>query len=288
MNADRDAPRRNAGTVERTLPGKTTSAPRATPFFAEVRSEPDLGATETNATSSPTTLRAPVWADYASSGASPPARGRAAARPSAARFWGRRVLRSPWRSPWAGSAALVVSPETSTVLVSMGNTWGSDKARCPSGLRDVAADGVTARAAAREPPPPEGSRLAPGTTRGYDEAVLMRQLWHAVGDAARPPPRGAAERGEREPPRACRRLARSARPRRKRSAGGEAARRRRRRRRARGLRRLRARKGVGEGAVAAAANAIARGGGLRGEAPGRLRGARGGGKTRRSPREGGL
>ena len=147
-----------------THPGKTASgAPRATPFFAEVRSEPDLGATETNATSSPTTLRAPVWADYASSSASPACGADAAAgailrrRVSGAggSFVPPGVRRGQARQVPRGV------PRDGTVLVSMGNTWGSDKARCPSGLRELL-DGAGARGGARKPPP-RGS-----ASRGHD------------------------------------------------------------------------------------------------------------------------
>ena len=175
-----------------THPGKTASgAPRATPFFAEVRSEPDLGATETNATSSPTTLRAPVWADYASSGASPACGADAAADAS---FGGAFLGPAGPSFPLAFAVGrlgkfLVVSPETSTVLVSMGNTWGSDKARCPSGLRELLDGAERARRSAEAAAARLG--LAPGTTVGYDEAVLMRQLWHAVGDAVTPAALGA-------------------------------------------------------------------------------------------------
>jgi CubicO group peptidase (beta-lactamase class C family) len=177
-----------------THPGKTASgAPRATPFFAEVRSDPDpdLGATETNATSFPTTLRAPVWADYASSGASPACGAGAAADAS---FGGAFLGPAGPSFPLAFAVGrlgkfLVVSPETSTVLVSMGNTWGSDEARCPSGLRELLDGAERARRSAEAAAARLG--LAPGTTVGYDEAVLMRQLWHAVGDAVTPAALGA-------------------------------------------------------------------------------------------------
>lgn len=181
-----------------THPGKTASgAPRATPFFAEVMSaDPDLGATETNATSFPTTntLRAPVWADYASSGASPACGAGAAADAADASFGGAFLGPAGPSFPLAFAVGrlgkfLVVSPETSTVLVSMGNTWGSDKARCPSGLRELLDGAERARRSAEAAAARLG--LAPGATVGYDEAVLMRQLWHAVGDAVTPAALGA-------------------------------------------------------------------------------------------------
>ena len=173
-----------------THPGKTASgAPRATPFFAEVREEesdateatPGLGAAagETGRA----TARPPVWADYETSDASP-----ACGDDADARVHGAFLGAAGPAFPLAFAVGklgkfLVVSPETNTAVVSMGNTWGSERERCPSGLRELLDGAERARnsalAAAR-------LGLAPGKTVGYDESVLMRQLWHAVGDAVTP------------------------------------------------------------------------------------------------------
>jgi CubicO group peptidase (beta-lactamase class C family) len=270
-----------------THPGKTASgAPRATPFFAEVREATDedaageaiLGAGKTTTAATPT--RAPVWADYETSDATP-ACGDDFAKKSRGAFLGPAGPSFPLAFAVGELGKfLVVSPETGVVVVSMGNTWGSEREQCPSGLRELLDGAERARrsagalAAAR-------LGLAPGKTVGYDASVLMRQLWHAVGDAVTPV--ALLENGGRKTSR-LERVAdwREARRRdlQKGARRSEPPRRRRRRRRARGRRRLRARKGVGEARRRGGRKRHARGGGLRGEAPGRLRGARGGGKTR--------
>ena len=175
-----------------THPGKTPSgAPRATPFFAEVREATDddaageaiLGAGKTTTAATPT--RAPVWADYETSDATP-ACGDDFAKKSRGAFLGPAGPSFPLAFAVGELGKfLVVSPETGVVVVSMGNTWGSEREQCPSGLRELLDGAERARrsadalAAAR-------LGLAPGKTVGYDASVLMRQLWHAVGDAVTP------------------------------------------------------------------------------------------------------
>ena len=178
-----------------THPGKTASgAPRATPFFGEVRPREAATTTETGVTAETAGLdaaagetegaaRAPVWADYETSDASPACGDDAVAGVHGA-FLG--VAGPAFPLAFAVGKLgkfLVVSPETNTAVVSMGNTWGSERESCPSGLRELLDGAERAResalAAAR-------LGLAPGKTVGYDESVLMRQLWHAVGDAVTP------------------------------------------------------------------------------------------------------
>ena len=236
---------RHAGYQTWTHPGKTASgAPRATPFFAEVRHGSRISARpETNATSSPTTLRAPpVWADYASSTRVARVRRRRRRRAFTARFWGRRVLRSPWRSPWAGSASSSWCPPRRAPCWSPWGTPGAATRRGWPGLRELL-DGAGARGGAR-------SAAAAARPRAGHDGGLRRGRADAPAVA-----RGRRRRDARRARRAVdgekaassvSRLARSASPSPSRARMSEPPRRRRRRRRVRGRRRLRARKGVGD------------------------------------------
>ena len=175
-----------------THPGKTPSgAPRATPFFAEVREATDehaageaiLGAGKTTTAATPT--RAPVWADYETSDAAP-ACGDDFAKKARGAFLGPAGPSFPLAFAVGELGKfLVVSPETSVVVVSMGNTWGSEREQCPSGLRELL-DGAERARRSAEALVAARLGLAPGKTVGYDASVLMRQLWHAVGDAVTP------------------------------------------------------------------------------------------------------
>ena len=83
---------------------------------------------------------------------------------------------------------VVVAPTTNTVVVSMGNTWGAS-AECPSGLRELLDSQTRIASGARRASAGGSANLgaAPGSvTAGYDETVLMRQLWSAVGEAVTP------------------------------------------------------------------------------------------------------
>ena len=88
---------------------------------------------------------------------------------------------------------ILSAPEAGLVVVSMGNTWGSS-AECPSGLRELidAETRIRRRAAGRGP---ARLGLAPRASVGYDDVVVVRALWSAVGDAVTPNPRAATRRG---------------------------------------------------------------------------------------------
>ena len=88
---------------------------------------------------------------------------------------------------------ILAAPEAGLVVVSMGNTWGSS-AECPSGLRELidAETRIRRRAAGRGP---ARLGLAPRSSVGYDDVVVVRALWSAVGDAVTPNPRAATRRG---------------------------------------------------------------------------------------------
>ena len=128
---------------------------------------------------------------------------------------------------------ILAAPEAGLVVVSMGNTWGSS-AECPSGLRELidAEARIRRRAAGSRPARPRASLggsvggsvggveaassttsssanpsvasvpntaarlgLAPRASVGYDDVVVVRALWAAVGDAVTPDPRAATRRG---------------------------------------------------------------------------------------------
>ena len=128
--------------------------------------------------------------------------------PRLARFSAPTVPISPSPSPWADSENSSSSaPEAGLVVVSMGNTWGSS-AECPSGLRELidAEARIRRRAAGAEDPSRASSTTMSssagpsGASRdwrvvGYDDVVVVRALWAAVGDAVTPDPRAATRRG---------------------------------------------------------------------------------------------
>ena len=125
---------------------------------------------------------------------------------------------------------ILAAPEAGLVVVSMGNTWGSS-AECPSGLRELidAEARIRRRAVGARPARPRASLggsvggsleiasstssssagpsvasvpntaaqlgLAPRASVGYDDVVVVRALWAAVGDAVTPDPRAATRRG---------------------------------------------------------------------------------------------
>ena len=184
--------RRGGGGRTWTHPGKAASATRDAVLRGGAIG-PDLGTTETNATSSPTTLRAPVWADYASSGASPACGARRRReRPSwAARFWGCSSTSFPLAFAVGSFGSSSWCPPRRAACWS---PWGTPGAATRRGARPACASCSTAPRARGDAPTAAAARRRPraGTAAGCDEAVLMRQLWHAVGDAVTPAALGAS------------------------------------------------------------------------------------------------
>ena len=151
---------------------------KAHPTGTDNAVEPSLGAAPETAE----THRAPTWVDYEVSGGN---------EENACGESSSSILGPDGPSfPLAFSVGklgkfLVVSPETQTVVVSMGNTWGSSDA-CPSGLRELLDEQTKIAERARAVSSLGAVPNRGAANAGYDERVLMRQLWVAVGDAVTP------------------------------------------------------------------------------------------------------